>query len=193
MPGVDVRPHFVARTGAAGARLGDPQAIDAETIQCGGSHSMTQRVSAVIAFSLAAIACRSEPKPPPSSPAPATALQNLVWTSDEAAAFTRARAEHKGVLIDFSATWCIPCEELEKEFRSGATYDVIARDFVLLKFDVSEDNDATAARRDRYGVTSLPTVVFITTDGHVVGRVLRVLDADALLRAVQSAADAVRQ
>ena len=160
---------------------------------------MTQLVSAVIAFALAAIACGSESKPPPSSPAPAAATsarggaQNLAWTSDEAAAFARARAEHKGVLIDFSATWCIPCEELEKELRSGAVYDVIARDFVPLKFDVSEDNDATAARRDRYGVTSLPTVVFITTDGKVVGRVLQVLEAGALLRAVQSAADAVRQ
>lgn len=157
-------------------------------------------VRAVIAFSLVAIACRSEPNPPPSAPAPAAsssapaaALQNLAWTSDEAAAFGRARAEHKGVLIDFSATWCIPCEELEKELRSGAVYDVIARDFVPLKIDVSEDSDATAARRDRYGVTSLPTVVFITTDGHVVGRVLRVLEADAVLRAVQAAADAVHQ
>lgn len=157
-------------------------------------------IRAVIAFSLLAIACGSEPKPQASSPAPAAsspapaaALPNLAWTSDEAAAFARARAEHKGVLIDFSATWCIPCEELEKEFRSGATYDVIARDFVPLKFDVSEDNDANAARRDRYGVTGLPTVVFITTDGHVVGRALKVLEAGALLRVVQAAADAVRQ
>jgi hypothetical protein len=36
-------------------------------------------------------------------------------------------------------------------------------------------------------------VVFLTTDGRVVGRVTQVLDADALLRVVQAAADAVRQ
>lgn len=154
---------------------------------------MTQRVSAVIMFSLVAIGCGSEPKPSPPAPAPAVALQDLAWTSDEAAAFARARAEHKGVLVDFSATWCIPCEELEKAFRTGAVHDAIVRDFVPLKFDVSEASDASAARQDRYRVTALPGVVFITTDGQIVGRLSQVLDADALLRTVQSAADAMHQ
>jgi thiol:disulfide interchange protein len=187
------------RTGAAASRLGDPRASDAETIQCGGNHPMTQRVSLMIALCLTASACGSEPRPPPPSPAlaattaPAAVPQDLAWTTDEVAAFARARAEHKGVLVEFSATWCVPCEELDKAFRTGATHDLIAGHFVPLKVDVSDDSAASAAQRDRYRATTLPAVVFLTTDGRVVGRVTQVLDADALLRVVQAAADAVRQ
>lgn len=90
---------------------------------------------------------------------------------DEAKAFELARAQGKGVMVDFSATWCVPCGELETTFGDDEVYDLITKNFVPLKFDVSEDNDANAALKKRYDAGTLPAVVFISTDGRAVSRV----------------------
>src|SRR3954470_19386047 len=66
-----------------------------------------------------------------------TPRHKLPYLTDEAAAFAQARAEGKGVMIDFSATWCVPCSELELTFGDADIYEQITKNFVPLKFDVS--------------------------------------------------------
>ena len=106
---------------------------------------------------------------------------------DEAAAFAKARAEHKGVMVDFAATWCVPCGELELTFGDDDVYDLITKNFVPLKFDVSDDNVTTAELRSRYNAGTLPSVVYLTTDGHAVGRVIKMMEPDEMLPLIKSA------
>ncbi|HEX3763503.1 MAG TPA: cytochrome c biogenesis protein CcdA [Kofleriaceae bacterium] len=109
-----------------------------------------------------------------------TAKQKLPYITDEDAAFARARAEGKGVMVDFSATWCVPCSELELTFGDDSVYEQITRNFVPLKFDVSDDDDTSAAHRGRYKAGTLPAVVFVSTDRHELGRVDHMMEPDEL-------------
>ena len=122
-----------------------------------------------------------------------TPKQKLPYIVDnEAAAFDKARAEHKGVMVDFSATWCVPCGELELTFGDDEVYDAITRNFVPLKFDVSNDDATSAERRARYKAGTLPAVVFISTDGRPVGRINQMMEPDQLLQLLQPAITQLR-
>jgi len=76
-----------------------------------------------------------------------------------------AALQGKLVVIDFTATWCGPCkliapvfEELSDEFSSRAKF---------IKVDVDENSDAA----QRYGVSAMPTFLFIK-GGEVVEKVM---------------------
>ena len=101
------------------------------------------------------------------------------WLTDEAAAFAKARETHKAVLIDLSATWSLPSEEMSRSLDKLAP--VIDRDFVRLRIDISNGNDDL---RDRYGAATIPAVVMVTTDGRVLRRITELLDTEQLRAAI---------
>ena len=110
------------------------------------------------------------------------------WLYDEPAAYAQARAEGKGVMVDFSATWCVPCEELEVNFGYDDVHEALLASFVPLKFDVTSDNETNTAVRARYGADTLPAVVLMSPDGKVLARVNKVLGPEALLDVIRPAA-----
>lgn len=111
---------------------------------------------------------------------------------DEAAAFAQARAEGKGVMVDFSATWCVPCGELELTFGDADVYEAITKNFVPLKFDVSNDDAISAERRARYKAGTLPAVVFLSTEGRPVGRVDHMMEPDEIMTVLGPAVTRLR-
>lgn len=121
-----------------------------------------------------------------------TPKRHLPWATDEQTAFAQARAQGKGVMVDFAASWCTPCEELELVFGDDDVYDAITDSFVPLQFDVSEGSDADMERRARYGAATLPAVVFLDTNGNVVGRLKDLVEPEQLLDIVRPAARALR-
>lgn len=116
-----------------------------------------------------------------------TPKQHLPWLHDETAAFEKARAEGKGVMVDFSATWCNPCEELEVTFGDPEVFEAITSKFVPLKFDVTEGTDADNDRKSRYRADELPSVVFMSPDGRVLGRINTKLEPDEILPVIGEA------
>jgi thiol:disulfide interchange protein DsbD len=114
--------------------------------------------------------------------------QRLPWIHDEAAAFQRAAAEGKGVMLDFGAAWCIPCDELELTFGDDEVYEAITKSFVPLKLDVTEDTSENDELRFRYGAAALPSVIFLDAEHRVLARINKFLEPAPMLRVVRPAA-----
>ncbi len=120
--------------------------------------------------------------------------RHLPWIyDDEAGAFAQARKDGKGVMVDFGATWCTACTELEHTFAADGVYEGIVADFVPLKFDVTANSDANDALKARYHAQTLPAVIFLAADGTVVGRVNDYIPADDFRAVLDPAGAAIRQ
>ena len=92
----------------------------------------------------------------------------LHWETSEPAALAKANEEHKPVLIDFGASWCTACKELdEKTFPDPKVQKEGAR-FVALHIDASDDDDPAITKlREKYKATEgLPVVVFLDSHGN---------------------------
>jgi len=92
------------------------------------------------------------------------------WDTSFAEAQKRARAQKKPLLVDFWAEWCGWCHRLDKTTYVDPTVTKLAQDFVAVKVN-TEGSPKDVDVAQRYDVTSLPTILFITPGGHQVYRV----------------------
>jgi thiol:disulfide interchange protein DsbD len=86
------------------------------------------------------------------------------WQKYDAAV---ASTTGKPIVIDFFATWCIPCKELDEKTFSDAN---VAREldrFTRIKADLTNGDDpAVKELTRRYAIVGVPTVVFIDSSDH---------------------------
>jgi thioredoxin:protein disulfide reductase len=74
-------------------------------------------------------------------------------------AIVEAERSGKPLLIDFGASWCNPCHELEaKTFSAPQVEDALAK-YELVKIDVSDPSDEQVAMQAALHAAELPSVV----------------------------------
>ena len=144
------------------------------------------------------------PSPLLGQPAPSLSLPLL----DGSGTFEASNLEDKVVVVNFFASWCIPCREEQPDLAAAA--DAFSdREVVIVEIayqdeaDVALDFLAEFGRSDAaiyladpggraaiaYGVFGIPETFFVAADGSVVGKAIGATDAltlgttiDAVLR-----------
>jgi thiol:disulfide interchange protein DsbD len=113
------------------------------------------------------------------------------WTPYSSATLASAKEQGKPVMIDFYATWCTPCKQLERETFNEPRVAEALKDFVTVKADLTSEEDPTvAALRQQFQIAGVPTVVFLGPDGQEL-RSLRLQEfepAERFIKRVETAA-----
>jgi thiol:disulfide interchange protein DsbD len=111
---------------------------------------------------------------------------DLSWEASEQRGRERALAEHRPLLIDFTAAWCAACNEIARLTFSNPDVKQEASRFIAVQVDATHEDDPNVdTAKDRYRVVGLPTVVLIGSDGRERTRFTEFVAAPEMLKALQ--------
>jgi len=109
----------------------------------------------------------------------------IAWESIEAVSRNGRDAPGRPLLIDFVAAWCIPCVEMDRTTYVDAEVIREAERFRMVKADVTQENDETTRRVEKYQVRGVPTVILYGRDGQERQRFVGYTGPDELLAAMR--------
>ena len=76
------------------------------------------------------------------------------------------KASNKPVMLDFWASWCVSCKELDNiTFKDPAVLEKL-KEFTLIKADVTKNSEEDKAMQKRFGVVGPPALIFWDKDGN---------------------------
>ena len=117
-----------------------------------------------------------------------TTESSIVWLTDEQEALRQAQIQNRPLLVDAWAEWCERCKQMDAyTYADERVAANISKNWVALKLDFTINSEFNAKLRDRYGILSLPTTIFLP-DAQVNSKtnVTGYLNADEMLRLLES-------
>ena len=105
----------------------------------------------------------------------------LDWVYDEAEGFEIAQREDKLVMLDFYASWCAACNELDHQTYADPAVAARLDDYVNVKLDFSRTSETTKALTEKYQIPGLPVVIFMDSERNTLKRFTGFVDAEEML------------
>jgi len=124
--------------------------------------------------------------------APAAASDNaatLPWEKDLKSALKSAKASHRVVMVDFWADWCSWCQQLDSTTYVDPRVVALGQDLIPVKVN-TEGSLSEIAASDRYEVSGLPTILFLSPEARVVLRLGRFQGPDEFATTLRAALEA---
>jgi len=113
---------------------------------------------------------------------------HAAWQHDLASARASAIASGSPLLIDFGASWCQACGELERHTFSDPRVVEASQRFVKVKVDLSPGQDVAQGTKwlQGYGARGLPLVVLHDSKGREQARITEFVEADRMLELLRA-------
>ena len=82
-----------------------------------------------------------------------------------------ASNKEKPIMLDFYADWCVACLEFEKFTFTDKEVNTLMQQYILLKADVTENNQNDKALMKRFNIFGPPAILFFNNSGDEVKQI----------------------
>jgi thioredoxin:protein disulfide reductase len=93
------------------------------------------------------------------------AFETIKSVDDLQARVAAASAAGKTVMLDFYADWCVSCKEMEKYTFTDPSVQAALDNTVLLRADVTKNDELDQALLKHFGIYGPPTIAFYDAAG----------------------------
>ncbi len=92
-------------------------------------------------------------------------FRTIKSVADLDAELARASAAGQSVMLDFYADWCVSCKEMERYTFNDSNVQQALSNVVLLKADVTLNDDLDQALLKHFGIFGPPSIIFFDRNG----------------------------
>ena len=106
---------------------------------------------------------------------------HLNWVYDETEGLEIAKRQDKLVMLDFYASWCAACKELDHKTYADPAVAAKLDNYVNIKLDFTRSSKITEALTEKYRIPGLPVVIFMDAEGKVLKRFTGFVEPEKML------------
>ncbi|MCB4792143.1 MAG: thioredoxin family protein [Elusimicrobia bacterium] len=134
-------------------------------------------------FVLSACAKTNPPLTEPENAAENTQKEGISWVYDISQGLKLANETNRPLMVDFMAPWCTWCKKLDKDVYTNINVVNASKDFINVKIDTDKFPEVSG----KYGITGLPTIIFLNKNGDVIEKIIGYSDSQNLINTMTKA------